>query len=59
MIKVKNIYNGNEVYFQFFASNKYPNCFWYTKQEDLEGFELARINDYQPLNETWEELKNE
>jgi len=59
MIKVKNIYNGNEVYFRFYASMKFPGCFWHTKTEESSGFELARLNDYEPLDKTWKEIYEE
>ena len=60
MIKVKQKYEGYIVYFKFFASEKYPDCFWYTKTNDNFAFELGRINDYTPLNTTWQEIrKNE
>ena len=57
MIKVRNKYEGFIVYFKFFASMKYPNCFWHTKTTENDGFELARIDDYVPLKGTWDEIK--
>ena len=59
MIKIRQKYNGSIVYFKFFASEQYPNCFWYTKNNENTGFELGRINDYEPIEKTWKEIKNE
>jgi len=59
MIPVRQKYEGHIVYFWFFASKKFPGCFWYTKQQESEGFELGRINDYEPVNTSWKEIKNE
>lgn len=59
MIKVRNKYNGIVVYFKFFASTQYPNCFWYTETTENDGFILARMGDYTPLKKTWKEIKNE
>ena len=59
MIKVRQKYQGHIVYFKVFASKQYPDCFWYTKTEENDGFELGRINDYEPIDTTWEEIKNE
>lgn len=58
MHEVKNKYTGKIVYFWFFASQKYPECFWYTKQKgEAEGFELGTMNDYEPIATTWQELR--
>ena len=57
MIKVHNNYNGMVRYFKFFATMKYPNCFWYTPTTENYGFELARIDDYTPINLTWNQIK--
>ena len=59
MIKVRQKYNSNVVYFKFFASNLYPACFWYTITTENLGFELGRIDDYIPLYKTWKEIRNE
>lgn len=60
MIKVKNIHNGNEVYFRFFANGLPPKEFWYTKTSESLGFGLGFIRDYEPLNEEeWKEIKDE
>lgn len=59
MIPVKNKYTKQIVYFWFFASAKFPGCFWYTKIQEAEGFELGKINDYEPINITWEKIKND
>ncbi len=59
MIKVKNIHNGIVVYFRFFASMRYPHCFWYTNNEANNAFELGHTNDYEPLNEEWKDIKDE
>ena len=59
MIKVRQKYNSDVVYFKFFASYGWPNQFWYTKTTENEGFELGRIDDYIPLYKTWQEVRNE
>lgn len=59
MIKIRQKYNSDIVYFKFFASSDYPNCFWYTKTIENNEFELGKISDYIPLYKTWEEIKNE
>ncbi len=59
MIKVINNYSGEEFYFQFYASEQFPGCFWYTKVKESVGFTLARINDYTPMNITWEDIRHE
>ena len=57
MIELTQKDNGEIIYFKFFASAKYSNCFWYTKTTENSGFELGKINDYEPIGNTWEELR--
>lgn len=59
MVKVRNKYNNVIVYFKFFASKEYPNCFWYTTIPESIGFELGAIKNFEPLDTSWEEIKNE
>lgn len=59
MIKLKNIYTGNVVYFRFFASKKFLNCFWYTVTTEATGFNIGSTKDYIPVSKTWKEIKNE
>lgn len=59
MIKVKNKITKEISYFKFFASIKYPNCFWHTPTTENIGFDLSKKDDYIPLNTTWEKLLNE
>lgn len=60
MNKIRNNYTKEIVYFKFFTSMKYPNCFWYTRTTENFGFEMGKINDYTPLRKTWKEIhKNE
>ncbi len=57
MNKVKCKHTKEIVYFKFFASMKYPNCFWYTKTTENTGFDLGKIHDYVPINNTWEQIR--
>jgi hypothetical protein len=59
MIKVQNNRSQAISYFRFFASAKYPNCFWHTKTTESFAFDLSRKGDYAPLNKTWKEVENE
>ena len=46
------------VYFRFFASEQYPGCFWHTPTIESVGFDISKINDFEPINCTWEDIKN-
>ena len=60
LIKVKNKYTKKEVYFRFFATEEFDDCFWYTVTTDSYGFEIGFINHYNPIGTSWKELrKNE
>ncbi|HUS49513.1 MAG TPA: hypothetical protein VMZ91_05075 [Candidatus Paceibacterota bacterium] len=56
--KVRNKYTKKEVYFRFFASEEFCDCFWYTVTTDPYGFEIGFISHYTPVGTTWGELRN-
>jgi len=60
MIKVKNRLTKEIVYFKFFASEElFPNCFWYTRNNENTGFEMGSLDYYEPIGTTWEEITDE
>jgi len=57
MIKIKNKHTKKISFFRFFDLNT-KEYFWHTKTTESCGFNLGRINDYEPLKTTWEKIKN-
>lgn len=59
LIKVKNIYTKEIVYFRWFGKGEFHDCFYYTETEEATGFGIGFIKNYEPIRKTWQEVINE
>ncbi len=55
--KVRSKINGIIVYFRFFSEQD-ENEFWYTKTTESVGFCSSNMNCFEPIDTTWDELRN-
>ena len=59
MTKVRNNYTKEVVYFRFFVTKQFDDCFWYTRTTDNFGFEMGFTKNFTPLKKSWKEIRNE
>lgn len=55
MFLLKSSFTNEVVFFRFFSPN--PNFFYYTHTTESAGFDIGRIEDFEPVETTWEEIK--
>jgi len=57
IIKVRCKLNNRVSIFRFF-SKEYSDQFWYTPTNFSYGFNLGHMKDYEPINKTWDEVRD-
>ncbi len=55
MYRVKNKLTNKIYYFRFF-SPRGRRKFWFTKTTESVGFDYGNIEDFIPLDKSWEEI---
>lgn len=55
MFLLKSSFTNEVVFFRFFSPN--PTLFYYTHTTEAVGFDIGRIDDFEPVETTWEEIK--
>ena len=58
MHQVKSKHTKQIVYFRFF-SERNPDEFWYTPTIESIGFNIGKIDDFIPVKNNWNGIKNE
>ena len=57
-VKLQSKFNSDATtYFKFFASLDNLHCFWHTPNGSYEGLELSRVDDWTPINTTWDKIR--